>query len=191
MQIPQASDFIDPLEGTSAPSALDILPSEDAPLDGVTSKDKDNSQETREEWALHIGPLPSPEALRSYDEIKPGFGGELLDAFLEEGKHRRTLESDSMQLQRKALKLQSVLIKGNLRRSNWGLIAGFIFSMTAVSIGGWLAYEGHEFVGGIIAGSTVVSLTTVFVTGSLSRKSGQDQNGEKLIQDSNAEDSVD
>src|ERR1700749_403167 len=48
----------------------------------------DGTRATRASGSLPIGPLPSPTALREYQEISPTIVPEIINAFAEQGKNR-------------------------------------------------------------------------------------------------------
>lgn len=163
--------------------ALAKRESEIAPVDSqeteITTNNASELQQRHEvesRFSYREGPIPDPETLQEYNAVVPGFAQEFLASFLEESKHRRKLESRQMQLEEDSLQLQGKLIVGNQRRSNWGLAAGFIVSMTALAIGGGLVYTGHGLEGSLIAGTILPSLAAVFVTGTL--KKNKQEEGE-------------
>lgn len=60
-----------------------------------------------------------------------------------------------------------------------GQIYGFIIAIVAFIIGGILVYLGHDWVGGLLMGGTVVSLVTVFVIGSRKNPEKEDDDADE------------
>ena len=110
---------------------------------------------TRAEGSLHIGPLPSPAALREYNEISPKIVTELISAFTEQGASRRSNES--------------WIYKGGVVRSILGVLSGLGIALFALYIAWDLADKGHDAVAGVIAGLDIAGMVSVFVYGTIVR----------------------
>ena len=108
--------------------------------------------------ATFTGPLPSPRALKDYDEAVPGLAERLITALEKEGEHRRKEQSlDGATNRALALK--------ESHSQRLGVLCGF-----GVSIAGFVtAYEvaklGYPGVGAIIGTVDLVALAGVFVFG--------------------------
>jgi uncharacterized membrane protein len=104
----------------------------------------------------YSGPVPPPELLAAYDEIVPGSAEKIINQFVAQGNHRMALED--------------TVIRGDQRRANWGLAAGFVLAMVTVVGSLYLAYLGKEFIG--IGGLLISlgSLVGLFVAGTKSRR---------------------
>lgn len=111
---------------------------------------------TRAEGSLHIGPLPSPTALREYMEISPDIVTALVDAFAEQGKNRRSNES--------------WVYKGGVIRSILGVIFAFVLGLTALGLGAYLVIQGASIAGTVFAGAGLVSLLSAFIYGTRYRQ---------------------
>tara|TARA_A100000171_G_C2136961_1_gene151066 strand:- start:1011 stop:1271 length:261 start_codon:yes stop_codon:yes gene_type:complete len=61
--------------------------------------------------------------------------------------------------------LESKVIPSQIQQSRNGQVFGFLLGLVGLGCGTFLAYSGQPYVGGIIAGTTVVSLVSVFVLG--------------------------
>jgi len=105
---------------------------------------------------LYAGPLPSPDLLKKFDEIVPGSADRLITQFEEQSKHRRTLEQK--------------VIGNDICLSRIGIIFGFLIGMTAIIGGLLISLQGKELSGGMISGSGIIGLVSVFVYGSRSKR---------------------
>jgi uncharacterized membrane protein len=106
-------------------------------------------QEIRAE--LHIGPLPHERTLEGYERIVPGSAEKIINAFVDQGEHRRRIESYA--------------IKWDNIRSFAGLGAGFVISILVMILAYDLIRTGHGTEGTILASVDLVGLVAVFVYG--------------------------
>ncbi|MBF0136095.1 MAG: DUF2335 domain-containing protein [Magnetococcales bacterium] len=97
--------------------------------------------------AQYIGPIPPPQMLAEYEKIVPDFPERILKRFEEEGNHRAAMEREAWAFH---------------RRGQWMALSVGIFAMTSALV---LTLAGHDTVGGIMGGGTVIGLVSVFVTG--------------------------
>ena len=174
-----------PTIGKLAMNSDDIIPKNENPLNNDSNEIEKIEETTKlsqpnSNTAIYVksqsSPIPSAEDLRAYDSVYPGLGKNLIDNFLKETEHRRKLELDlfehqknleieNQKLDRLALIQQGELLKNNSKRSSHGLIAGTIISLVALVTAGTVTIKGYPVVGGLIGGSTVIGLATVFVIG--------------------------
>lgn len=105
------------------------------------------------------GPLPPPHMLAEYDRLIPQ-GAERLMRLLEaQTHHRHDQESRIVQM-------QSSLSS----RGQWiGTVLCLFFGV----IGWHLATNGHDWVAGVLFGTTILGLVTVFVLGRAPRRGSQ------------------
>lgn len=108
------------------------------------------------------GPLPPANELARYEEIVPGFANRIVKLAEEEAIHRRNLEN--------------TIVRRQLNQSSAGQWLGSILSVILIGVGGFLTYNGHDTVGGVIFGTTIVGLAIVFITGRASKKSEGENN---------------
>lgn len=108
------------------------------------------------EMKAYSGPLPPPELLAEYDVIVQGSAGKIIDQFVAQGRHRMDLER--------------VVIHGDVRRSNWGLGAGFVLAAGTIAGSFYMIYLGKDIIG--LAGIVMAlgTLATAFVYGTISRR---------------------
>ncbi len=105
----------------------------------------------------HSGPLPDADTLVKYNSVIP------------EGADRIMIMAEKQQKHR--MELENLVIPGHAKQSRLGQWFGLVIGLFGIGCGTFLAYTGHETVGGIIAGGTVVSLVSVFVIGKTIQKS--------------------
>ncbi|MEO5339547.1 MAG: DUF2335 domain-containing protein [Magnetococcus sp. MYC-9] len=104
----------------------------------------------------YVGPIPPPQMLAEYGKIVPDFPERIVKRFEEEGAHRAAMEKEMWAFQ---------------RRGQWMALSMGLFALAC----SWsLTLYGHDAVGGIVGGGTVVGLVSVFITGRISKQ----KNGE-------------
>jgi len=102
------------------------------------------------------GPLPRPEDIAVYNEHIPNGGERIMKMAEDQSKHR--------------IGVEDTVISSQQKQSERGQIFGFIIGILGIVSGVFLACMGHDAVGGVIAGATVVSLVSVFVLGKASQR---------------------
>jgi len=96
-----------------------------------------------------ISPLPDPSILARYDQIVPGAAERILKLTENQSAHRIKLEDQALTAQ-----------ISESKRGQWiAAIISVLFLVGSV----WVTLEGHDWVGGILGGGTVVTLVTVFI----------------------------
>lgn len=106
--------------------------------------------------SFHKGPIPSPSDLAEYDKILPGAADRLIAMAEEQGRHRRRLEE--------------AVVKSDIERASTGLKFAFFLSLVIVCLGSLLIYYDHDWAGGGMIGTTLVSLAGLFITGKVLQK---------------------
>lgn len=102
------------------------------------------------------GPLPPPHILVQYNEAVPN-GAERIIAMAEkQANHRMTLESR--------------VVDADIKRSNGGLVAGFIVALAGLAASFFMIDGGHEVAGVIVGTTDIVGLVGVFIYGTVSRR---------------------
>ncbi len=110
---------------------------------------------------MHSGPLPDAETLVKYNSVIPNGADRIMKMAENQQSHR--------------IKIENKVIQSQSNQSIVGQIFGLILGLVGLACGTFLAYNGIETVGAIIAGGTVVSLVSVFVIGKKTqRKSIED-----------------
>ena len=122
-------------------------------FEGVSSKKKEEilNSFTMQVQKMHSGPLPDPETLIQYNSVIPNGADRIMIMAEKQQEHRISIEK--------------TIIKSQSNQSRLGQIFGLIMGLVGIGSGTYLASIGSTTVGGIIAGTTVVSLVSVFVIG--------------------------
>jgi len=110
----------------------------------------------------HSGPLPRPEDLEKYNGIIPNGADRIMSMAEKQSQHR--------------LEIEKSVIAANNRESGTGQWMGFILGVLCLSASVFLGLNGQPWLGGILGGSTIIGLATVFVLG----KKAQHSNDENL-----------
>ena len=97
------------------------------------------------------GPLPPPQMLAEYDQLIPQ-GAERLMKLLE-GQTRHRHEQESR------------IVKAQTNLPARGQIIGTVLCIFFGAIGWHLSINGHDAVAGLLFGTTIIGLVTVFVLG--------------------------
>jgi len=97
------------------------------------------------------GPLPSPEILEHYSRIIPDGADRIMRMAENQSTHRIKIEDKNIDAQ----------IKESKRGQIFGLIIAIVVLMAAVGVGSY----GHELLGSILGGTTILGLVTLFLTG--------------------------
>ena len=106
----------------------------------------------------HVGPLPSPETLKQYEELLPGTAERIISMAERQSDHRIGLEKR--------------VIDRQLQDSRLGQYLGFAVALLFLAAAYSLGMNNHEWLAGTLGGSTMVSLVAVFVIGK--KKQNQD-----------------
>ncbi|MFN6943506.1 MAG: DUF2335 domain-containing protein [Cytophagaceae bacterium] len=104
---------------------------------------------------IHSGPLPPPEVLEKYSAIIPNGAERIMQMAENQNSHRIAIEKSA--------------IKSQSNQSFLGQIFGFTIGIVALLAAWHLAINGHNAVAGIIGGTTVVGLVSVFIIGKTSQ----------------------
>lgn len=96
------------------------------------------------------GPIPHPELLQKYDNVKLGFAERIVSMAERQLDHRIGCEN----------KVVDGSVAESKRGQSYGLIVALFFLAAAVFLG----YFGHDWLAGVLGGGTLVALVTVFVT---------------------------
>lgn len=76
--------------------------------------------------------------------------------------------------------IEVTYLKGNMRRANWGLAAGFMIAVVALGATVWLGLTGHDATAGIVGGLDLVGLVTAFIYGSTIQRNERKERAEIL-----------
>jgi uncharacterized membrane protein len=106
--------------------------------------------------SLYVGPLPSPDVLRQYEQLHPGVTKTIFELHSQRATHRMHLEK--------------VVIEGENRRAYIAQIVAGLLSLTGFVTAGYFAHLHHPVEGATIATGVIVGLATAFLTGTSSRR---------------------
>jgi uncharacterized membrane protein len=102
------------------------------------------------------GPIPPPEDIAQYNKHIPNGADRIMVMAERQADHRRDMER--------------LIVAGQLKQSSRGQIFGLSIGIFGIAVGAAVALQGHDVVGGAIAGATVVSLVYAFITGQRSQR---------------------
>lgn len=108
------------------------------------------------EVKAYSGPVPSPEVLKEYEQIAPGFAERLLSMAEQEQSHRHECE-------RRALEQNIENHQARSREISRGQHYGLAIGLTAITAGATLAFHGHDLPGGFIGTGGVIGLVVAFL----------------------------
>lgn len=110
----------------------------------------------------HIGPLPSPEDLRGYEEALPGTAEAIVSAFKSETPHRHEMERQSLESNIKRDRSEESYAKR-------GQLMGFAIAMLGIGGGVALIWRHPTLAGTLggvgITGATLASIVIAFIKG--------------------------
>ena len=140
------------------------LQSDDATPSAVPSSAGDVGAATTNFFIAQIeqqqlsGPVPSPELLRQYESLRPGFADRLIRLAEQEAEHRRKMESE-------VLALQSTDQKAYRRSEFAGQIFGLCIGLAAIAGAVVMAVHGAQLAATFLGTGGVTGLVTAFILG--------------------------
>ena len=99
----------------------------------------------------HSGPLPNPDDLKRYNSVLPGAAERILKMAETQQSHRLGLEDRA--------------IAEQLRQAGRGQHYGLLIACLMTVASTVMVMSGHDTAGGLLGGTTLISLVTVFITG--------------------------
>lgn len=114
--------------------------------------------------SAYSGPLPHPNHLRQYENIKPGFAERIFARMEAEQKHRHRIELDEA--------------KVDNRNATCGLFLGFVVSVALIGSAIYCAMIGATAIGVALVGASALGLVRTLVTGSKSSRDQRPPQGE-------------
>lgn len=97
------------------------------------------------------GPIPHPELLQKYDEVKEGFAERIVKMAEIQLQHRVRCEE----------KIVDESIAESKRAQNYAFYLSILFLVAAVLLG----LYGHDWLAGCLGGGTLISLVAAFMAG--------------------------
>lgn len=101
-------------------------------------------------------PLPPPSILREYNELIPNGADCLMTMAENQARHR--------------IRIESIVIQGDTRRSYIGLWLGFFVALLVLLTAMYAIYAGEPVLAGAIVTIDLIALSSVFVYGSITRR---------------------
>lgn len=120
-----------------------------APIESSPSKVVATS--TKKTTVAFSGPLPPPSILAGYDNILPGAAERILTIAESEADHQRSMERFHAQ--------------ETFRERRRGQQCALSIAVIAFGVSAFLGYTDHDFVAGVISGTTLISIVASFVIG--------------------------
>lgn len=114
-------------------------------------------QITQFQQASFSGPMPPPAVLEGYDRIVPGAAERILAMAESDARHQQAIEFAALHA-----------AEGEVKRGQW---FAFAIGITALIAAMLALYMGSPAVAGVIGGTTVVGLVSVFVVGRFAKPS--------------------
>ena len=119
--------------------------------DASNDNTADKSQTITVSSEIFSGPVPPPEILAEYKSIDPNIPDRIITMAENQQAHTHELEKYAM--------------KSAVKTESKGQTYALIVSLTIILGSMFLIYDGKEISGGILAGSTLIGLAYVFITG--------------------------
>jgi uncharacterized membrane protein len=111
---------------------------------------------TFQQQYIHVGPLPSPEQLRIYEQVLPGAADRIVKMAEAQISHRHSIE-------RRASRAGS-------RDSLAGILSALVMCMAALGVSAMLILRGFSAAGTIITGTSLAALAGAFIYGTNANK---------------------
>ncbi len=107
------------------------------------------------------GPIPHPEILQKYEEVQHGFAERIVSMAEHQLDHR--------------IKCENKVVDGSVSESKRGQWIGFCVAVLFLLAATALGLTGHDWLGGVLGGGTLVALVTVFVQTKHKNKDSQEE----------------
>lgn len=107
--------------------------------------------------ASYEGPIPPPAMLQEYNVVVPDAANRILRMAEQQVEHRQFLEK--------------TVVVGDSKRADRGLWAGLVVTLSLVAGAVFLVSTDHDVAGIAIAALDIVGLASVFIYGTVSRRS--------------------
>lgn len=112
---------------------------------------------SREEYEYEYqGPLPDPATFASYEQTTRGAGERILTMAEKEQKHRHEMERRMTE----AYATDICQERREIGRAQW---MAWTLAFGVITIGGFLVYAGHSFVGTLLTGGTLIGIVSTFL----------------------------
>lgn len=139
--------------------------------DNLSSEEKAQQIASIIKFEQYSGPIPPPFFLEGYQKLIPDAPERFLQMVEEE--HKATIE-----IQKELTNAQIIKVRNNHLSNLLSQIFAFILVILFVIAGGYLTATGHDTIGGIIFGTTIIGVAGLFITGSYNKLRKQKQKQE-------------
>ena len=102
--------------------------------------------------------IPSPDALRAYDDLESGTARRFIDDYFAQREHERAMDESERDLRREVVQANREVVK---RGQNFGLAV----VLAIIGLAGALGFTGHQQTASVFGGTTIIGLAAVFVLG--------------------------
>lgn len=116
---------------------------------------------------MYSGPIPPPNFLKGYQEVIPDAPERIL-------KMAENAQAAQIEGQREILKQNGLNITNSHKANKSSQIFAFILIVCLIAAGIWITVTGHDTVGGMIFGTTIVGVATVFIVGKIKDRKSED-----------------
>ena len=124
-------------------------------FDGINARKKVELLQTFRKVSVvekhHSGPLPDSDTIIAYDSVIPNGADRIMIMAEKQQDHRIAMENK--------------VVGHQLGESRLGQIFGFVLCMISLGCSTYLGYSGHEAIGAVMGGTTIIGLATIFVLG--------------------------
>jgi uncharacterized membrane protein len=114
---------------------------------------------------MRSSPLPDPSELAAYSQIIPNGADRIMKMAEEQAAHRISIEK--------------IVVTSQQNQASFGQVCGLIIGLSGLAMATYAAVSGQPAFGGVIGGTTLVSLVSVFL---VSRHSQKRELGQKQQQ---------
>lgn len=97
----------------------------------------------------YSGPLPKPDDFAKYESVQKGAADRILTMAEKQQEHR--------------IECEKMIVSKNLRKDQQGQYIGALIALVCISASVALGLLGHDTLGGIIGGATLLGAIVVFV----------------------------
>lgn len=101
-------------------------------------------------------PIPLPEILLKYREVKPDLPDLIITEWQKEAECRRESEKEQLRLIAEELAMQERISKRAHDKAILGMSIGVLLYLTAFGFAGWLIYSYHEVAAAIVCAALPV-----------------------------------
>lgn len=115
--------------------------------------------------SVHVGPIPSPEQLKAYDEAHPGLANTIVEMAKGEQAHRHSIDQQGASLTRFA-------VRGDVAHQILGQLLTAILALATLAAAVYLAPTAPWVAGAVMGSSVVVAAIARFKA-----KAGKEEKG--------------